>query len=133
MQLSVAVRNALLDALESATGPSPILTIRTGAAPANCAAANTGTVLATPPMPADWSTAASGGSKSILGGPWTVNAAATGTAAHFRIHDSGGTICHWQGTVGLAGSGADLIVDSVSLTSGQSFSITGFSMSAPHA
>jgi len=46
VQLSVTARNARLDAIETAVGTSPILRIRTGAAPANCAAADAGTVLA---------------------------------------------------------------------------------------
>ena len=46
IQLSTTVRNARLDTIESTIGTAPILTIRSGAAPANCAAANSGTVLA---------------------------------------------------------------------------------------
>lgn len=51
LQKSVAVRNAGLDSIEATIGTSPILTIRTGAPPANCAAANSGTVLATITLP----------------------------------------------------------------------------------
>lgn len=47
VQLSVAVRNARLDAIETAIGVSAILKIRTGAQPATCATADSGTVLAT--------------------------------------------------------------------------------------
>jgi hypothetical protein len=39
LQYSVTVRNARLDVVESTIGVSAILKIRTGAAPANCAAA----------------------------------------------------------------------------------------------
>lgn len=42
VQYSTAVRNALLDAIETATGASAKLRIYTGSAPANCAAAATG-------------------------------------------------------------------------------------------
>jgi len=58
MQFSTAVRNAWLDVTESTIGASPILRIRSGAAPANCGAADTGTVLATLTLPADWMAAA---------------------------------------------------------------------------
>ena len=47
LQYSAAVRNAKLDAVETAIGASAILKIRSGAVPANCAAADAGTVLAT--------------------------------------------------------------------------------------
>ena len=46
VQLSIAVRNARLDTIESTIGTSAILRIRTGAAPADCATADSGTVLA---------------------------------------------------------------------------------------
>jgi hypothetical protein len=132
VQLSTTVRNARLDAIETTVGTAPVLTIRSGAAPANCAAANSGTVLATITLPSDWLAAASAGAKAIAGGPWTDSSAdATGTAAHFRIHDSTATTCHLQGTVGT--SSADLIVDSVSFTAGQSFSITAFTLTDGNA
>lgn len=131
LQLSVAARNASLDAYETATGASPILTIRSGAPPANCAAANTGTVLATITLPADWMSAASGGVKSLLG-TWTdASADATGTAGHFRIFDSTNTTCHWQGTCAL--TGGDMNLDSLSFTAGQSFSVTSFTLTAGNA
>ena len=45
MQFSVPVRNARLDAIETQIGASAILKIRTGAAPASCATADSGTAL----------------------------------------------------------------------------------------
>lgn len=129
LQLSVAVRNAMLDAFETAAGTAPTLTIRTGAVPADCAAADSGTVLATVTLPTDWMSAASGGVKALLGTWQDTSADATGTAAHFRIKQ--GSTCHAQGTVGT--SGADMIVDSTSFTAGQSFTVTAFSLTAPNA
>lgn len=129
LQYSDLIRNAQLDQVEVVTGTAPLLTIRTGAPPANCAAANIGTVLATINLPSDWMAAASGGTKTILGGPWTdASADAAGTAGHFRIHNTAGTVCHMQGTVGQ-GTG-DLQVDNTSFASGQSFSITVFTITA---
>ena len=133
IQYSTAVRNARLDAVEVATGASPILTIRTGAVPANCAAANSGTVLATINLPVDWMAAASNGSKSMLGS-WVDTAAdAAGTAAHFRIHDNTGTVCHLQGTITATAGGGDMTVDNTSLATGQSFAVTAFSITAGSA
>lgn len=127
VQLSTTVRNARLDAIETAIGTGAILKIRTGAQPANCAAADSGTVLATITCPSDWLAAAASGSKAITGGPWQdASADATGTAAHFRLYDSGGSTCHLQGSVGQ-GSG-DLSLDNTSLVAGQTVSITAFTL-----
>jgi hypothetical protein len=99
-QLSTTVRNARLDTVESTIGTSAQLKVRTGAPPANCAAADTGTVLATMTLPADWMAAAAAGSKALSGTWQDASADATGTAGHFRIYDSAGTTCHVQGTAG---------------------------------
>lgn len=131
LQFSTALRNAMLDQIESTISTAPVLKIRTGAAPANVAAADSGTVLATLTLPSDWMAAASSGSKALAGTWQDTSADATGTAAHFRIYASDGTTAHIQGTVGT--SGADLIVDSTSFTATQSFSISTFTLTAPGA
>ena len=87
LQLSVAARNAGLDAYETAVGVSAKLDIYSGSPPANCAAADTGTLLATLSLPSDWMANASGGSKG-LAGSWTGTGSAAGTAGYFRIKDS---------------------------------------------
>lgn len=128
VQLSVAVRNARLDAIETAVGASAVLKIRTGAAPANCAAADAGTVLATLALPSDWMAAASGGSKA-MSGTWSDSSAdAAGTAAHWRLYASDGTTCHAQGSVTATGGGGDMTVDNAVFAAGQSFSITAFAL-----
>ena len=126
LQLSTAVRNARLDAIETTIGTSPILKIRSGAAPANCGTADSGTVLATLNLPADWANAASGGSKTLLGTWQDAAADATGTAGHFRMYDSSGTTCHIQGAVTVSGGGGDMTVDSTSFTAGQQFTVFTF-------
>lgn len=128
IQYSTAVNNARLDSIETTVGVSAILTIRSGAVPATPATANSGTVLATVNLPSDWMAAASGGSKAKSGTWQDTSADATGTAAHFRIYDSGGVACHIQGTCGL--SAADMILDSTSFTAGQSFTVTSFTITA---
>jgi len=133
LQLSTAARNALLDAIETAIGASAILKIRTGAAPANCAAADSGTVVATLNLPSDYLAAAASGSKAKSGTWEDASADATGTAAHFRLYANDGATCHLQGTVTATGGGGDLTVDNVSFASGQAFTITGFTLTAPGA
>lgn len=128
IQLSVAVRNARLDAIEVEIGNSAVMRIRSGAMPANCAAADSGTVLATLALPTHWMAAASGGSKALSGTWQDSSADATGTAAHFRLYDSGGSTCHIQGTVTATGGGGDMTVDSTSFNAGQQFSVTGFTL-----
>lgn len=127
LQLSVAARNARLDAIETAVGTSPILKIRSGAAPANCAAADAGTVLATMTLPSDWMAAASSGSKAKSGTWQDTSADATGTAEHFRIYASDGTTCHIQGTAGMVGT-EDLVLDNSSIAATQSVTVTTFSL-----
>jgi hypothetical protein len=133
MQFSLAVRNNLLDNIEATIGTAAVVKIRSGAVPASCATADSGTVLATLNLPTDWMAAASGGSKSKLGTWEDTSADATGTAGHFRLYASDGTTCHMQGTVTLTGGGGEMTVDSLSFTVGQGFQITGMTLTAPGA
>ena len=133
LQYSVTVRNAQLDAFESAIGTSAVLKIRSGSAPASCATADSGTVLVTMNLPSDWMAAASSGSKAKSGTWEDTSADATGTAAHFRIYASDGTTCHMQGTVTATGGGGDMTLDNTSIASGQTVTITSFAITAGNA
>jgi hypothetical protein len=133
MQYSVAVRNARLDVVETTVGASAILKVRTGAAPATCATADSGTVLATVNLPADWMANAVNGVKS-MSGTWEDTAAdAAGTAGHFRIYDPAGTVCHIQGTVSMSGGGGDMVLDNTSFAAGQDFIVSSFTLTAGNA
>lgn len=127
IQFSTAVRNARLDAVETTAGASVLFRIRTGAPPANCAAARTGTILVSMTLPADWMAAASGGTKS-KSGTWADVGIANGTAGHFEIMDSGGTTCHVQGTVTAGGGGGDCIIDNTSIAVSQNVSVTAMTL-----
>ncbi len=132
LQFSTGVRNGMLDAIETGTGVSAVLRIRSGAQPANCAAADSGTALASITLAADWAAAAAGGTKAFSGLPVTdASADATGTGAHFRLYASDGTTCHCQGTYGTAGT--DIVGDSTSFTAGQTFNVTAWTWTAPGA
>jgi hypothetical protein len=133
VQLSVAVRNARLDAIETSIGTSAVLRIRSGAPPATCATADSGTVLATLNLPSDWMAAASSGSKALSGTWQDLTADATGTAAHFRVYDSGGTVCGIQGTVTATGGGGDMTLDNTSIASGQQVTVTTFTLTDANA
>lgn len=133
IQLSAAVRNARLDAFETAIGTGAVLKIRTGAQPANVATADSGTVLATLTLPSDWMAAASGGQKAKSGTWQDASADAGGTAAHWRIYASDGTTCHAQGTVTATGGGGDMEVDNTNFAAGQSFTVTAFTLTDGNA
>lgn len=128
IQLSTTVRNARLDAIETAIGASAVLKIRSGAPPANCGTADSGTVLANAALPSDWMAAAASGQKAMSGSWADSSADNAGTAGHFRIYASDGTTCHLQGTVTATGGGGDMEVDNTSFAAGQAFSVTSFTL-----
>ena len=133
IQHSVGVRNAKLDAIETTIGTSAIMKIRTGAQPANCAASDSGSVLATLNLPSDWMAAASSGTKAKSGTWDDTSADGTGTAGHYRIYASDGVTCHEQGSVTATGGGGDLEVQNTSFASGQAFTVTGYTLTAGNA
>lgn len=127
VQLSVTVRNDCLNQLETTIGTSPTMEIRTGAAPANCAAADTGTVLATLTLPSNWLTDASSGQKTISGTWQDLSCDASGTAGHWRIKQ--GATCHMQGNCSNPGGGGDLeITPNTTVTLGASFTVNTFTL-----
>lgn len=129
IQLSVSVRNSMLDAIETAIGTSAVIKLRSGAPPANNAAADSGTVIASISLASDYMSAASSGSKAFSSTPLTDSAAdATGTLGHYRVYASDGTTCHMQGTITATGGGGDMTVDNTSVTAGQQVNITSWSM-----
>lgn len=141
IQLSVTVRNARLDAIETAIGVSAKLQIYSGSMPASAAAAATGTQLVNETLDSDWMANAASGSKAMQhggsalssGNPYTSTGVAGGTAGYFRIYDSTGTTCHLQGTVTATGGGGDMTVDNTSIASGQTVNVTGFTLTDGNA
>lgn len=117
--------------LASATGCT--IRIFTGAGP-GVENAVTGTLLATYVLFSSTTgqsmmTAPSGGVAMLLS-TISVNAAATGTAGYVRWNDSSG-IGAVECTVGVAASGADIILDSLSLTSGMPTTLQACSVRQP--
>lgn len=135
LQFSTTVRNAILDQIETTISTSAVLKIYdlTAGAPADCASAITGTVLATLNLPSDWMAAASSGSKAKSGTWQDASADASGTADFFRLFASDGTTCHMQGTVTATGGGGDMTVDNAVFAAAQSFTINTFTLTAPGA
>ena len=135
VQQSTTVRNAILDAIETAVGTTAVVKIFSGSQPANCAAANSGTELASFTLASDWMAAASGGAKSFNNLPisTTAIAGAPTNAGHYRIYASNGTTCHEQGSITVAGGGGDMIIDNLSISTGQTVRITAYTKTAAHA
>lgn len=135
IQISDTVRDARLDAIETAIGTTPILRIyeSSGTPPADESDPINGTMLAEMNLPSDWMNAASGGSKTKLGTWEDTSANATGTADYFRIWDSAGTTSHMQGTVTGTGGGGDMELDNPSIASGQQVTVTTFTLTDGNA
>jgi hypothetical protein len=128
LKFSTAVRNARLDAIETAIGASAILKIRTGAPPANVGAAATGTVLATMTLPADWMAAASNGTKAKSGTWQDLAGDAAGDAGHFEITASDGTTRHMQGSITATGGGGDMQLNNINIAVGQPIDVSAFTI-----
>jgi hypothetical protein len=126
LEFASALRDAMLDAIESHISTSPIFQVRTGSPPADLGTADSGTLLADMTLPSDWMAAASGGAKAKTGTWQDAAADASGTPGHFRIKTSGGT-AKIQGTAGV-GSG-DLSFDAA-ITIGGTVTITTFTLTA---
>jgi hypothetical protein len=134
--ISPAVAKAGLNAI-AALFNSYYIVIATGSPPANCGASDSGTVLAKPQFGATaFGSAADGGSTGIMTSTANTitsdtNAANTGTAGHFRCSSNNtlsGTIAA-QGTCGT--SSADMILNTTSITSGDTVSVSSFLITFP--
>lgn len=128
LQFSDPVNNARLDAIETQVGVSAVLEIRTGALPATCATARTGTVLATMSLPSDWMSNAATHAKAKTGTWQDTSADATGTAGYFCIYASDGTTCGIQGDVTATGGGGAMTIASTAITATQPVVVTGFTL-----
>jgi hypothetical protein len=128
MKFQTALRNAVLDVIESTIGTAPVLFIFTGSAPTATTDADSGTKLLEATLPSDWLANASAGAKAKAG-TWSGTGAASGTPGHFRIKDSGGTV-RIQGTAAV-GSGELSLDATISL--GGTVTISTFTLTEGNA
>lgn len=131
LQFGDLVRNARLDAFETATGTAPKLRLMSGAMPVNCATADSGTLLCEMGLPADYMSPAATGSKVKLGvwsGVGDAGAGAGTNAGYFRIKNTAGTVVHCQGDVTATGGGGAMTLDNLSIASGQTVTVTTFTL-----
>ena len=125
IQLSTTLRTNRMAQHETTIGTSPLLRMRTGAQPANCAAARSGTILVSITLPSDWLATASAGAVS-KNGTWSGTAVAAGSVGHYEIMDSTGTTCHEQGSLTITGGGGDMTVDGQPGSVGQVVTVTSY-------
>ena len=123
-----AMCDALVDSVDGGTGAGYI-EVRTGSKPANCAAASTGTLLATLTMSDPAFGAASSGVATANSITSDTNADATGTPGYFRVFDSDNN-CLMQGTAGV-GSG-DMNFDNSIVATG-TVSISSMTVTVPES
>ncbi len=136
LQFSVAVRNAMLDSIETTISTAPVIELRSGALPANCAAVSTGSLLSRDAIPSDWLAAASSGTK-VKANTWTLTGLsniATTDIGHFRMFAAGSPdVCVMQGDVTATGGGGAMTVDNISLAATQVVTVNTFTLTAPNA
>jgi len=130
LQFATLLRNAVLDAIETFGGTAAKIFIYSGTVPANAQASETGTLLAEFDMASDWMAAASSGSKALNNLPLSTTAVAGAptNASHFRLMKSDGTTVVLQGTCTVSGGGGDMILDNLSIATGQTVNITAFTI-----
>lgn len=129
---ATALRNAQLDQIttrmDGGTGAA-LLRIYDGSRPATGGTATT--LLAELTLTDPSAAAASGGVLTLSSIAQDASANATGTATWFRIVQSDGTTHVMDGSVGTSGS--DLNLNSTSITSGGTVSVTSFTITAGNA
>lgn len=101
MQWGTTLRNAWLDLIETTVGTSMKIRFLTGAMPANCAAAETGTLICEMTCPSNYFNAASGGAMEKTG-TWSGTSVATGLIGYARFLNNAGSVVHGQATTSQA-------------------------------
>lgn len=132
IQFAQSTGHAMLDAIETDIGASPVLYLRSGAQPATCATADSGTLIATIAMGADAFANAASWSKAIAAAISDLSADNAGTLGHWRIKTSGG-VTKLQGSITASGGGGDMTVDNTNVTAGQQVDVTSFAINFPTA
>lgn len=130
-RIAVSAQNAacdgIVDLLDAGSGAGTIK-VYSGSQPATPGTAPTGTLLATFTCADPAFGAASTGVATLAGTPLSTTGAATGTAGWFRAADSAGNAV-FDGSVGT--SGAQLNLNSLSITTGGTVQITSGTATIP--
>ena len=126
-----------LTAIQTAVGAGGLLRIYSTAPTAHPGSTEPTGLLCTITLPATFITITAGTTSAAafttLFGSWTNAASAGGAgtnAQSFRIYESTGTTCHLAGTITATGGGGDLQLNNVSIATGQTVTITAFTITA---
>lgn len=125
-----SLRNARLDEITTAAGDAALLEIYDGTRPATGGAVTT--LLAQLTCGTPFAAAASGGDLTANSISDDTSANATSTATWFRLTDSGGTFV-MDGDARASGdpdNGEELVLDTTSIVSGGTVSVTSFVVTA---
>lgn len=126
LNIGVAFKNSILDQLDTTFPAGSTLKVYTGSRPTNTTDAATGTLLYTVTLPATPWAAASGGSKS-KNGTWSATSVAAGASGWARLANAADNI-RVDFTVGT--SGADIIVNTVTVLNAKTQTITAITVTA---
>ena len=132
IQFAQSTAHAMLDAIETDLGASPVMTLRSGSPPANCAASDSGTLISTIAMAANAFADAASWAKAISGALQDASADNAGTLGHWRIKTSG-AVTKLQGTITATGGGGDMTVDNTNVAAGQQIDVSSFAINFPAA
>lgn len=134
--MSITAAKAALDATTALIGSGPgIISLYTGSAPTKTTDADTGTKLCTLTLsatafPASTSATSNGLATATANSITSdTNAAASGTAGYFRLKTGTGGTTIYEGNVGT--SGADLNMNTTTITAGDTVAITSFLATLP--
>lgn len=120
--------DALLDRMDAGSGPG-VIEVRSGTQPATGDTTESGTLLVTFVCADPAWGASSGGVKTLDTSPViSATAVATGTAGWARAKDSNDVDC---GDFSVGTSATDLIINSTSITSGQTVNLTSGTITDP--
>ena len=135
IQYNISLINDRLNLLNTDAGNSALFRIYSGAMPAACVTAASGTKLSEDVIPVAtgaWMAGASAGAAAKTG-TWTLNGIAAGTAGYFRILDSGAVACYMQGTVTATGGGGDMTMDNAVIANAQVITVNSFTITGGNA
>ena len=125
LQYSTTHRNDALSDLVTLAGATPYLLIYCGSAPANVGTTDTNTIAAALPIANPLGTVSNG--VLTFGTITSASATTSCTVGHFRVATSAaGTTPILQGTIGTVG--ADLNLNSVSISTGQILQVTSYTI-----
>lgn len=134
LRLSTTACIDALDAITVLLNTGGYIELRTGVPPATCESTDTGTLLGTLNLSATAFAGATDGTDKATAVANSISddtsADADGTIEHFRAKNSGGT-CHIQGDCSLTGLGGDLQFNAVDVLTGDTISLSGWTLNIP--